>query len=322
MDNVDSARRLLVPVLALAFASCTPADEGPDTASPATPTESAATAPARSAAEVMESIRDDEWRTLDPESTVYLELPGGQVVLELAPRFAPRHVENIRALVRGGYFDEGAVGRSQDNYVAQWGPRPLMEGEEFAPEIATALPAEFEVAMNGGFTPVPDGDVYAPEAGFVDGFPVGRDPSAGVMWMAHCYGVVGVARGNDPGSGNGGGLYAVTGHSPRHLDRNLSMVGRVVSGMEHLSSLPRGTGPLGTYETPGERVPIASARMGSDVPVAERAQIELLRTDSDSFRYLIMAVRSRTEDFFVHPTDRIGLCNVRMPTRPMGGGAN
>lgn len=312
-----SARGLRATMLAVATTSCAAPDETVD----ATPSDRPAVTGSRTTSEVMESIRDDDWRTLDPENTVYFELPGGRVVMQLAPRFAPRHVENIRALVRGGYFDGGAVGRSQDNYVAQWGPRPMAEGEEFPAEIASALPAEFEVPAAGApFTSVPDGDVYAPEAGFVGGFPVGRDPAGGTMWMAHCYGVVGVARGNDPGSGNGGGLYAVTGHSPRHLDRNLSMVGRIVSGMEHLSSLPRGTGPLGTYETEGERVPIASARMGTDIPASERAQIELLRTDSESFRDLIMAARSRTEDFFVQPTDRISLCNVRMPTRAVDGG--
>jgi peptidylprolyl isomerase len=273
----------------------------------------------RTAAEVMKSATDDEWRALDPENTVYIELPGGQVVLELAPEFAPRHVENIRALVRAGYFDGGAVTRSQDNYVVQWGPRPIEEGEAFPDHIASNLSAEFEVVDAGLlFTPIPDGDVYAPEAGFVHGFPTGRDPESGTTWMAHCYGVVGVARGNDPGSGNGGGLYVVIGHAPRHLDRNLSMVGRVVSGMEHLSTLPRGTGGLGRYESREEWVLLESVRIGSDLPPDERAQLQILRTDSHAFQDLIMAARSRNEEFFVYPSDRIGLCNIRVPTRSLG----
>jgi peptidylprolyl isomerase len=267
----------------------------------------------------MESVGDDEWRTLDPEYTVYIELPGGQVVLELAPAFAPRHVENIRALVRGGYFDGGAITRSQDNYVVQWGPRPIEEGEAFPDHIASALPAEFEVVDAGlPFTSIPDGDVYAPETGFVHGFPSGRDPESGATWMTHCYGVVGVARGNDPGSGNGGGLYVVIGHAPRHLDRNLSMVGRVVSGMEHLSTLPRGTGGLGRYESREEWVLLESVRIGSDLSPDERSQLQILRTDSKSFQDLIMAARSRNEEFFVFPSDRIGLCNIRVPTRALG----
>lgn len=274
------------------------------------------TAASRTAADVTAAARDMEWRDLDPENTVYLELPGGRVVLELAPDFAPRHVENIRALVRGGYFDGGAITRSQDNYVVQWGSRRLEDGEALPDQIATALPAEFTVADGElPFTPLPDPDVYAPQAGFVRGFPAGRDPETGRTWMAHCYGVVGVARGNDPGSGNGSGLYVVIGHAPRHLDRNLSMVGRVVSGMEHLSTLPRGTGALGRYESRDEWTTLESVRLGSDLPPAQRAPLQILRTDSQSFRDLIMAARSRTEAFFVYPSDRIGLCNVRVPTR-------
>jgi peptidylprolyl isomerase len=243
------------------------------------------------------------------------------VVLELAPDFAPQHVENIKSFVRGGYFDGGAVNRSQDNYVVQWAPRRLDGGEEFPDHIASSLPAEFEIADSDlAFTPLPDADVYAPEAGFVDGFPVGRDPEAGLAWMAHCYGVVGVARGNSPDSGNGSGLYVVIGQAPRHLDRNLSMVGRVVSGMEHLSTLPRGTEALGRYASSEEWVILDRAQLGSDLPADQRAPLQIMRTDSQSFRDLILAARSRNEEFFVQPSDRIGLCNVGVPTRPVGSG--
>lgn len=280
----------------------------------------AASPASRSPSEVMASSADEEWRPLDPESTVYLDLPEGRVVVELAPWAAPRHVENVRALVRGGFFDGGAVERSQDNYVVQWGSRPLEEGESLPPHIAATLPAEFEVPAEGlAFTALPDGDVYAPEAGFVRGFPVGRDPEAGVAWIAHCYGVVAVSRGNDPDSGNGSGLYVVIGHAPRHLDRNLTVVGRVVEGIEHLSTLPRGTGSLGFYETREERTPIAAAAMGSDLPPEERAGLELLDTDSPSFSDLLLAARSRVEEFFVHSPDRLDLCNARLPARPVGG---
>lgn len=271
----------------------------------------------RSPAQVVAGATDDEWRTLDPDSTVYFQLPGGRVVVELAPWAAPRNVTNLKALVRGGYFDQGAVVRSQDNYVAQWSAGPLPE--EGADGVARSLPGErvFDAAERP-FTPLPDPDVYAPQAGFTRGFPVGRDPEIDLSWIAHCYGVVGVARGNDPDSGNASQLYAVTGHGPRHLDRNASMVGRVVAGMEHLSTLPRGTGSLGFYESPEQQVPILSARLGSDLPADEQLQIQLLRTDSDSFHDYVLAYRTRVEDWFVYKAGRIDLCNVRIPTRPVG----
>lgn len=272
----------------------------------------------RSPSEVIAAAADTEWRTLDPDDTVYFELPGGRFVMELAPWAAPRNVENLKAMVRAGYFDGGAVVRSQNNYVAQWAARPLPEGG--ASGIAKALPGEREVDAGGlPFTPLPDPDTYAPQVGFTRGFPVGRDPEAGTTWITHCYGVVAVARGNSPDSGNASSLAAVSGHSPRHLDRNSSMVGRVVAGMEHLTTLPRGTGNLGFYETEEETVPILSARIGMDLSPEERIQLEFLRSDSASFRDYVMASRSRVEEWFVYKANRIGVCNVHIPTRPIGG---
>jgi peptidylprolyl isomerase len=272
----------------------------------------------RTAAEVIAAAADEEWRDLDPDNTLYIDLAAGRVVLELAPEFAPRHVENLKALVRGGFYDGGTVQRSQDNYVVQWAIRPLGEEEQLPPPIASALAPEFEVPAEGlPFTPIPDGDVYAPEVGFVRGFPVGRDPEAGVAWMAHCYGVVGVPRAADPGSGSGTGLYAVNGHAPRHLDRNVSMVGRVVAGMEHLSTLPRGTESLGFYASREEWVVMQSVRLAGDLPPEERVDLQVLRTDSRSFGDVVMAARYRSEDWFAYPWGRIGLCNVRVPIRPV-----
>ncbi|GAB5518401.1 MAG: peptidylprolyl isomerase [Rhodothermales bacterium] len=274
--------------------------------------------PPRTSPEIVEAAPAEAWRLLDPANTLYLTLPTGDVVIELAPRFAPKHAENIKAMVQQGFFDDGAVIRSQDNYVAQWATRSLPEDAEPPALLTTSLDAEIEVAAaNQPFMALPDADVYAPEAGFVDGFAAGRDADTDVMWMAHCYGVVGVARSTDLNSGNGSQLYMVTGHAPRHLDRNITVVGRVVEGAEHLSTLPRGTGRLGFYETSEERTSI-TARVGSDVPEEERLQLEIMRTDSDAFREHIMARRSRTEAFFVRPADRIDVCNVPVPTRLLG----
>lgn len=274
-----------------------------------------ATAPL--AAQEAASPDTSTWRPLEPDGSLYMELPGGRVVIELAPEFAPNHVENIRTLVRQGYFDATAVVRSQDNYVVQWGDP---EGGRGFEDAQRSLEAELARSSEGlPFTPLPDGDVYAPEVGFTRGFPAARDPETGRMWLAHCYGMVGVARGNDPDSGSGAQLYVVTGHSPRHLDRNATMVGRVVQGMEVLSTLPRGSGPLGFYQDPEEPVPIRSARLGSELPAGERAAIEIMRTDSEAFRSRIEARRTRTEEWFVHPAGRIELCNVGVPTRSVGG---
>ncbi|MEM6644717.1 MAG: peptidylprolyl isomerase [Bacteroidota bacterium] len=268
-------------------------------------------------ADIIASAPDDAWRTLDPSNTVYLRLPDGGVVIELAPRFAPAHVANIKAMVQQGFFDDGRVIRSQDNYVAQWATRAFPDDVEEPAILTTPLDREFEVnATDQPFAALPDADAYAPEAGFVDGFAAARESETSTMWMTHCYGVVGVGRSTDPDSGNGSQLYAVTGHAPRHLDRNMTMIGRVVAGMEHLSTLPRGTGRLGFYETPEEQAIISSAHVGNDLAPDARLQIEVMRTDSQAFRDYVMARRSRTEAFFVRPAGGIDVCNISVPTRP------
>lgn len=271
------------------------------------------------AVEVLAAAKAEEWRPLDPENTLYLELAGGRVVIELAPVFAPQHAANVKALARETYYDGLAVIRVQDNYVVQWGD-PEDENPEKARRILKAkptLPAEFERPFDESipFTPLPDGDVFAPEVGFCGGFPVARDRKAGKMWLAHGYGMVGAARGNASDSGGGAQLYVVIGQAPRHLDRNITLLGRVVQGMERLSSLPRGGGAMGFYEKPEQMVPIRSIRVAADVPPAERVELEVLRTDSETFGRLIEARRNRREDWFLFPAGRIDLGNMTVPVR-------
>jgi peptidylprolyl isomerase len=237
------------------------------------------------------------------------------VVIELAPAFAPLHVANLRQLARGRYFDGLAIVRSQDNFVVQWGDP---DGQRSLGAASATLPPEFTVRMTPGmpFERLPDHDGYAPEVGFSDGFPVGRDPARSEAWLAHCYAMVGAGRGNETDSGNGAELYVVTGHAPRQLDRNIALVGRVVQGMELLSTVPRGSGPLGFFEQPAERVPIASVRLAADVPAEERSRLQVLRTDSDSFRRLVEVRRNRQDDWYRVPAGYIDLCNVPLVARP------
>jgi peptidylprolyl isomerase len=254
-----------------------------------------------------------DWRTPDPDNTLYLELPSGRVIIELAPRVAPRHVANIKALVRAHYFDGLAILRVQDNYVVQWADpgthRPVPAGVRLvAPEL-TADPAAYE-----HFEPLPDHDEYAAEVGFIDGFPAGRDPRAHMAWLAHCYGMVGVGR-DDPAQSDGTEMYAVIGHAPRQLDRNVALVGRVLQGVELLSSLPRGSGEMGFYVKSEPLVPIVSMRLAADLPQASRAPLEVLRTDSVAFRKITDQRRNRHDDWFKYNPGHIDLCNVPLPVR-------
>lgn len=266
------------------------------------------------AADVIAGSSASDWRSLDPQNTLYVELPAGRVVIELDPLFAPHHVANIEALAREGYYDGLAIVRSQDNYVVQWADP---DGKRQIRNAQRTLPAEFERTSRGvPFTALPDPDTYAPQAGFSDGFPAAVDPKFGRAWLVHCYAMVGAGRDNDVDSGGGTELYVVTGQAPRHLDRNVTLVGRVVQGMELLSSLPRGSGPLGFYEKPEQRVPIKSVRLASELPEAQRTELQVLRTDTPTFAAFVEARRNRREEWFKVPAGRVDVCNVPLVTRP------
>ena len=281
----------------------------------------AGTAPAADTAkpltmsEILEASKPSEWRALDPENTLYVQLGSGRVVIELAPDFVPLHAANLRTLVREGYFDGLSIIRSQDNFVVQWGDP---DGKRSLGKASPTVPPEFTVPWTPAlpFTRLPDVDGYAPQVGFSLGFPAAGDPKTQRAWLAHCYGMVGAGRGNETDSGNGAELYVVIGNAPRQLDRNIALVGRVVQGMELLSTLPRGTGPLGFYENPQQYVPIRSVRLAADVPAAERARLEVMRTDTPTFAALVESRRNRRDDWYKVPAGHIELCNVPIPVRP------
>ncbi|MHB1056427.1 MAG: peptidylprolyl isomerase [Rhodanobacter sp.] len=271
--------------------------------------------------EILAKSTPAEWRTPDPQNLLVMQLPAGRVVIELAQDFAPLHAANIRTLVRGHYFDGLAIIRVQDDFVTQWGdPNDDENGDKdkirSLGKASKTLPPEFTRPIDAKlpWTPLPDGDVYAPEVGFSEGFPVGRDPASGKAWVAHCYGMVGVARDVAPESGSGSSLYAVIGQA-RKLDHNLAVAGRVLEGMPLLSGLPRGPEPMGFYAEPARRVAIKSARLAADMPAKERPAIEVLRTGSATFAALVDASRHGHSAFYPEPVGKVGLCSIKVPVR-------
>lgn len=266
-------------------------------------------------ASVLAAAEASDWKPLAQEDLLYLELDAGTVVFEVARDFAPAHLANIDKLTDAEYFDGLAIIRSQDNYVAQWGdPAADSDAARSHGEAAERLAPEFFRARAGlALETIDSRDAYADAVGFVDGMPVGADDER--AWLAHCYGMLGAGRANEADSGSGAELYVVTGHAPRHLDRNVTLLGRTIHGIEHLSSLPRGTGPLGFYEDDAEHVRIRSMRFGDELEAGQQLRFERLRTDTDTFRQLVEARRNRVEDWFVDPAGHIGLCNVPILVR-------
>ena len=146
------------------------------------------------------------------------------------------------------------------------------------------------------------------------GWPVAYNGAT--VWPIHCYGMVGVARDLSPDTGTGAELYAVIGHAPRQLDRNIALVGRVIEGIEHLSSLPRGPGN-GVYADPGDRTPIRSVRPGNEV--AGLPAYEYLSTESGSFARYAEARANRRDPFFIMPAGGADICNIPVPVRRSAG---
>jgi len=257
------------------------------------------------------------WRTIPADDLLVMELKsGGRVVLQLAPQFAPVHVANIRALARGNYWDGATIYRVQDAYVVQWG---LNESDRGFPAGVTAKPpAEYTRPLKGlAVRPLGYADPYAPGAGFVSGWPVAYNARGNWANLAHCYGSVGVGRDLSPDTGTGGELYAAIAPL-RHLDRNIAVVGRVIDGMANLSALPRGTEALGFYKDKAQYVPIASVRLASDIPAAERPAFEYLDTSSASFARYLRIRANRHDDFYIRPAGGVDLCNVTVPVRKKG----
>ena len=265
--------------------------------------------------DVVSAAPPGAWKAIPADDLLVVDLKnGGRVVVQLAPAFTPVHVANVQALARANYWADATVYRVQDNYVAQWGNN---DSEKPWPQGVTAKPpAEYWRSLTGlAITPLGSPDPYAPAAGFADGWPLSYNSTAGWAALAHCYGTVGVGRGLDPDTGTGGELYAVIGHAPRHMDRNLAVVGRVIEGIDRLSSLPRGTEALGFYKDKAQYVPITALRLASQIAPAERPAFEYLDTSSQSFADYLRIRANRNDDFYKQPAGGVDLCNVQVPVR-------
>ena len=269
--------------------------------------------PAASPSQIVATAPASAWRTVAPDNLLLLAFAdGAKVAIELAPAFAPQHVDNIRKLVRDGWFGRhAAITRVQENYVVQWGAA----GEAPLPATIIARPeGSYErQGLPPGFRPLPYRDAYARRIGHADGWPVASDGKQ--SWLTHCPAMVGVGRDMAPDTGTGAELYAVIGHGPRHLDRNIALVGRVLEGMEQLSALPRGSGPLGTYTDQKQHVKLLSARMAGDLPKTEQPVFEVMRSDTPVFGQWVQARANRHDDFFIRPAGAADLCNLMPPVR-------
>ena len=317
----------LLPAVALALAAPAVAQ---DAAEPVTPASVVAAAPA------------SDWRAIDPADLLVMTLAPDRdgrprtVVVQLMPApLSQGWVGNVRTLAKAHWWDGTSVYRVVDNWVAQWGD---VDETKPLPESVVSPVADYEVTdapfTSAGFgthfvlnplaeSPAVVGgkvilrDIALTHYGtFYQGFPVAgyENPHHGISWPTHCYASVGVARDTET-TGTGSELYAVIGHAPRQLDRNIAVVGRVIEGIEHLSTLPRGKGDAGVYDDPALRVPIVSVRLGSELPEFPQPMFEYLASDSPSFAEYVRVRANRNDPFYKVPAGGIDVCNVQVPIR-------
>lgn len=318
--------RLLAAAAAFALALPVAAKETP-TAAP-------------SPGEIVDAAPATDWVAIPASDLLVMELApdvagkGRRIIIQLMPApFSQGWIGNIRKLAAAHWWDGTSINRVQDNYVVQWGDatekKALPEGLAVVPESEYITATEGtggKVASDGktppmfwsGFSPgwawSDNLDAYSKKYSFFRGWPFASDDGQS-GWPIHCYGMVGVGRNLSPDTGTGAELYTVIGHAPRHLDRNIALVGRVVAGIEHLSSLPRGSGALGFYETEAERVPIVAVRLATELPQADQPRFEYLSTEGDTFAKYADARANRRDPFFIRPAGGADICNIPVPVR-------
>lgn len=252
------------------------------------------------------------WRQLAPDNVIVMDLDAGEVVFELNPAFAPRTVERFRELVRGDFYRGLSFYRVIDGFVAQAGD----ESDIGEPGSWPGLPAEFERAAGDdlAWMPVQQPDLFAPETGFIDGFAAAREGKR--AWLVHCPGALAMARGNAPDSGSTD-FYIVIGQAPRYLDRNLTIFGRVILGMDVVQAIRRGpTDNNGIIEGDLDRSRIRQAWLASELPAERQRDFFVMDTSSDGFAKMMEARRKRDHEFFHHkPPPVLDVCQVPVGAR-------
>lgn len=265
-----------------------------------------------SPSEVLAASAPSDWRALDPENMLYIDLERGRVIVMLSSALAQDHVEQVKTLAREGFYDGLSFYRVIDGFVAQGGDPFSEKGvgsarETMAAEFEEPLTDEMAVALQD------DADGYAPGVGWISSLPVGIDRAESSVWHLHCTGAFAFGRNNEKDSAST--EFYITLQPQRYLDRNLTVAGRVVQGMEHLQALRRVSPPESKDDDLGET--ILSMRVVADLSADERTPLEVLRTGTETFNAYLEARRNRPEAFFFYRPGHLNICDVNVPVRPV-----
>lgn len=257
---------------------------------------------------------DDGYRLVEPENLLIMTLEYGEVVIELNSDFAPNHSAQIRKLVEDGVYDRERFYRVIDGFVAQGG----LETDERVALFPTLENENDRQILDRNFTPLGNDDLFASEVGHIDGFAASYDRNQGLEWLLHCPGAMAMARDTDPDSGSTE-FYIVLAPQ-RYLDRNLTIFGRVISGMQYIQKLKRGDRAIesGVIQAPEKGDLIISMKMATELPEETRPVWEVMDTQSVQFEEFKTARRVRDDPFFYRkPPEVLDVCSVEVPAKKL-----
>lgn len=251
--------------------------------------------PIDSYAEVADAAENKHWYTPAQQDLIYLQTQSGEVVIMLSDAVAPVHKARFYDLVNAGFYNGKNFYRVIDGFVAQGGSN--QEKQDF--ELATPLPAEFMTdEISEGFITVEQDAVHAPQTGFINGMPAGADAKANQQWLLHCPGALAFARNSEKDTATTE-FYIVIGQAPRHLDKNMSVVGRVLDGMAHLQRLPRGERDTGgVIASPGSASVILSAISGDNMAPRDKRKFRVQRASHPDYQRKVALSRTLDNPFY------------------------
>jgi peptidylprolyl isomerase len=250
------------------------------------------------------------YRTIDNDNILIFELETGRVTFELANFFAPNHVKRIKNLVREGFYDGLPLYRVIENFVVQGGDSSGKKPTKFRSEMHNEFTRS--ITKDTHFTLVQQPDLLAEQTGFIDGFAVGRSVTDNKEWLIHCPGTINLARGIDPNSGTTD-FAIMYGQATRHLDRNMSVFGRIIDGWDsfyRVNRAPIETG--GVFGDESKATKIIKASILKDLPESQSTKYEIENTNTPSFKSKIQQRKKLTNAFFHYKGNgNLDICYIR-----------
>ncbi|QJR79709.1 peptidylprolyl isomerase [Alteromonas pelagimontana] len=238
---------------------------------------------------------EEHWYTVPQSDLVYMQTNQGAVVVALTDAIAPHHVSQFKTLIRHRFYDNRYFYRVIEGFVAQAGTNGTHDPTEYTNRIA----AEFSASSVEGFYEVERPAPFAPVSGFINGFPAATTVTRESYWLANCPGALAMARDNKKDSADTE-FYIVIGQAPRHLDRNMSVFGRVMDGMAALQKLPRGEAEnAGVIKDFSEKSEILYVRLGEDLPKSEQRHFRIQLPSHPQYQKKIATAKELDNPFFV-----------------------